>query len=1010
MSYRVGQSLTVILLLLFAPTTFAKLNDYQQFVSYPYLEKAYRLQAEGKYSAAILELKSAIEFAPEHQPYQVLLFELLLANGQTNEAFAVYTSISKDSRGTLLSRLIEAQIVDNNLQLTAELKQLIEDTPPQQRQYHYQVVVSRLIAKGQDSLTYEWLSEIDNLPPELLEVQMRLANKLGEFDDIEKYFLQIPLENRTADAERLYAFTLLKIGKTQEALNFAQEDPKSQLSFDIYYQYLQANIAASNIPETNTAFAWIEKYHQLNSSLLEQKFEHAIQSKDKDTAFAVMSQLHKSCQKRIELALSFNWTSRAELDLITCQNTMHQELWLTYAATLLSNQQLQDLIANDAKYSISISKILISRYVAQQEYQLAVNQINQAKLADSYIETLAFSYEKLGQLNLATEQFIKLYLDSKDDQYLDTASFLLIKQNKNSEALTLLEKRLINAPKSMPQNLVERISQLYQQLPNELTSVAIESLAKVSFSKDVVAEMLRLNNNCNSAVEMLNQDDIDTALSWTTRALCSANENPELALHYWQKSYEQSPSDETLRAIAYAQDKVGNHSAAIDSLNKLGESNWTQADFLYLAQLYYQQQNYQKAEEFWLLADNDTETWLDFGIELAIQQKKYTKAQTLSTLVLNQKNQFNEQQWARQALIYQGTGEKNKEIRAWQNATEIAPEQEVYQLSLAYSLIDSQPQKAYKILQNLTQKEAEIDTIIWQQLGYIAAKNNQQDAAIHYVKKGIETNPQSSEPKTGELNWNMYQYYRDLSQNWHFSASFSQGSGAILGEVFYENSNLGIASLPTNNISSRAEYFFNTTNKKWSVYAQLSANGSDSRPLSDWSQELGASYKIFDQYNIKTSIGAQRFVSGDWEAIVRLNGSLFDQGDWRNGWRFEEAWWQRLFYFDFLYLPKSEQFLGLARFDIGHTEALKTSSKQTITYYGLAQYDFRRLQIGPQSNLSSYNQSSLGLGLKWNLYTTPDFYYDRVHSYSLALEWRLTVSGNLTNDDHGIFLIGSYFY
>ncbi|MEP2652558.1 MAG: hypothetical protein ABJH06_11250 [Paraglaciecola sp.] len=1010
MSFQMSLSFTVILLLLFAPTTFAKLNDYQQFVSYPYLEKAYRLQGEGKYSSAILELKSAIEFAPEHQPYQILLFELLLANNQTNEAFSVYTAISKDSRGTLLNRLIEAQIIDNNLQLSSELKQLIEETPSQHRQYHYQVVASRLIAKGQDALTYEWLSEIDNLPPELLEVQMRLASKLGEFGEVENYFLDIPLEKRTTDAERLYAFTLLKIGKTQAALNFAQEKPKSRLSFDIYYQYLQANIANGDIPETNVAFAWIEKYHQLNPSLLEQKFEHAIHTKDRDTAFAVMPQLHKSCQRRIELALSFNWTSRAEQDLVRCENTMEQELWLTYAATLLSNQQLQDLITSGAKYSTSISKILISRYVAKQEYQLAINQIIQAKLAGNYNETLAFSYEKLGQLDLATEQFLKLYNASNNDQYLDTASFLLLKQNKNKEALSLLEKRLVTAPQSMSQNLVERLTQLYQQQTNKLSSVAIKSLAKISFSQDVVAEMLRLNQDCKSAVDILAKSNMNTALSWTTRALCSANEDPVLTLKYWQKSYEQSPSDETLRAIAYAHGNLGNQTAAINTLNKLGKSNWTQPDFLNLAQLYYQQQNYQKAEEFWLLAESDTETWLDFGIELAIQQQKYTKAQALSTQLINQRNQFNEQQWARQAIIYQGTGQKNKEIRAWQNATKLAPEQETYQLSLAYSLIDSQPQQAYEILQNLTEREAEIDTIIWQQIGYIAAKNNQQDAAIHYVKKGIETNSQGSAPKTAELNWNLHQYYRDLSQNWHFTASFSQGSGAILGDVFYENSDLGLASLPTNNISSRAEYFFNTTNKKWSVYAQLSANGSNSHPLSDWSQELGVSYKIFDEYNIKTSLGAQRFVSGDWEAIVRVNGGLFDQGGWRNGWRFEDAWWQRLFYFDFLYLPKSEQLLGLGRFDIGYTEALKTSSKQTIGYYGLAQYDFRRLQIGPLGNLSNYNQSSLGLGLKWNLYTTPEFYYDRVHSYSLALEWRLTVSGNLTNDNHGIFLIGSYFY
>ncbi len=1010
MSRKKIQWLSFIVLCIFSPSIFAKLSDYQKFVSYPYLEKAYSLQAEGRYSDAIEELKSAIGFAPDHQPFQVLLFELLIANKQTDQALDLYSSIANEAKGSLLGSLIEIQIEENNLRLTDELKQLIEDTPIEQRQDLYQAVAGRLIAKGQEALTYEWLSEVKNLSPELQEMQMRLSDKLEKFEDVEKYYLTIPAENRSADAHRLYAFSLLKIDKTQEALRFARQSPKSQLSFDIYYQYLQEGIAKDNVVATNAAFEWIEKHHQLTPTLLEQRFEQAVKFKDRNVAFAMMSQRNDNCQKRIEVALSFDWQSKAQQELIICQNTMQESLWLTYADTLLSEQQLNELIANKARYSTSISKLLIDRHIAQEQYQQAVDEIKRAKLTTSYNETLALSHEKLGQLELATEQFIALYKSTNSDKYLDKSSFLLVEQNKSLDALVLLEKRLIADPKGMPKDLVERIVQIYQQQPNKLTSPVINVLVRISHAQDTTAEVLRLNGHCEKAISLLNKSDAATALSWTTRALCTAENNPELALQYWQEAYERSKSQDTLRAMAYAQGNLGNSAAALKSLDGLGEQSWTKADALYAAQLHYQQQSYQKAENYWLFAKSATDTWLDFGVDLAIQQQNFSQAQSLSAQLLELNGQFNAQQWARQALIYQQTEQNDKAVRAWQIATEVAPEEDVYRLSWAYSLIGSQPEKAYQILRELTDNAAELDSSVWEQLGYLAAENNQQDAAVSYIKKSIETEDQSILARGQQLSWDLHQYYRDLSQNWHFTASFSQGSGAILGEVFFENIDNEVFSPPTNNLSSRAEYFFNTTNKSWSAYAQLSGNGTDNNPLSDWSQELGVSYRIFDRYNIKASLGAQRFFSGEWETITRLNGDLFNQGKWRQGWRFADSWWQRQFYFDLLLLPESDQLLGLGRFDIGYVDALSTSSKQTIMYYGLAQYDIRKLQQDTPDGQTTYTQSSLGLGAKWSLFTTPELVYDRVHSYNLALEWRLTVSGDLTNDNSSVFLIGTYQY
>jgi len=689
---------------------------------------------------------------------------------------------------------------------------------------------------------------------------------------------------------------------------------------------------------------------------------------------------------------------------------MQESLWLTYASTLLTDKQLSQLVSEEAKYSRSISKILIDRYIAKEHYQQAVDEINRAKLTTSYSQKLALSYEKLGQLELATEQFIALYNATNKDTYLDKSSFLLVQQNKNLEALALIEKRLIAAPQSIPKNLIERIMQIYQQHPSKLSSVIITSLGRTRYARDTTAEILRLNGLCNNATQLLNKGEITTALSWTTRAQCIASEDPEQALQYWKNAYAKSENPDTLRAIAYAQHNTGDSQAALKSLEKLGTQNWTAADTLFAAQLYYQQQDFLKAEKYWLSVKNTTDRWLDLGIDLALQQQKFSKAQELSNQLLDLNGQFNAQQWARQALIYQQTKQNDKASRAWQTASEIAPEENLYQLSWAYSLIDSRPQKAYEIFRELTSSSPELDSGVWEQIAYLAASNNQQEEAVGYIKRSIETAPQSIVPRGEQSNWELHQYYRDLSQNWHFNTSFSQGTGAILGEVFFENNGNDDISPPTNNLSSRAEYFFNTTNKKWSAYAQLSGNGTDKNPLSDWSQELGASYRIFKRYNIKASLGAQRFFSGDWETIARLNGDLFNQGKWRQGWRFEDSWWQRQFYFDFLLLPESEQLLGLGRFDIGYVEPLNTTSKQTVLYYGLAQYDIRKLQQGEPAEQETYSQSSIGLGIKWSLFTTPDIIYDRVHTYSLAVEWRLTVSGNLTNDNSSTFIIGSYQY
>jgi tetratricopeptide (TPR) repeat protein len=983
------------------------LSDHERFVSYPYLDKAYRLQAANNLPAAIIEIKKAIEVAPHHIPFQVTLFEYYIATKQYDQATTLYESMPVQSRGPLLSFIIEARIQDDKLVLSTKLKDLFDNAPVDQRDALYGVVVAKFIGSGQDALVYEWLQDIQTSSPDLLSSKIRLADKLGKYNDIEESYLL--LKDKAPELERIYVMSLLKSNQTKKALAYANKNPKAKLSFDIYYQYLQSSIQANQEKSINDAFVWIESHHRLSQKLLEQKYEFAIQTNNSTDAFAVLEQLNASCSRRIDVALFFDMQSKAAKTLLACPKAMTEKKWVKYASSLLSTLEIETAVKQNVKYSRGLSDVLIQRYVARGEYQFAVNEIIRSNTENEYIETLAISYEKLGDIPKALVYWARDYNKEPDDVKLDKISFLYLTQHEHSKATKLLEERLIAKPQDMPSALLLRLLTIYQQDSIPLSTPIKSALTKVSNNESVVAEVFRVNGECEVARSMLNSAEVMNAQSLQTLALCVTNENPSLALQYWQRAYATAPSKQGLRAIAYAQMRLGNITEATNVLATLGQENWNKQDALFAAELAFQQHNYQDAERFWLIAKSDEERWLDFGTQLAIQQGNYERGQALSQQLLDKNGALTAHQWARQATIYQQTEQPVKASRSWEIAVEKDPSNATFKLSWAYSLIDANPQKAFNVMQSVTKESDSVDSRTWEQLAYLAATNKNHNDALYYSKKSIETESAATLPRGRELSWALHEYYRDLSQYWRLSASASQGTGGILGEVFYVDGNGELLEPPTNNLSVKAEYVFNPLTKTWSAYAQLSGNGTDDEPLGDWSKELGISYKPFDKHNVKATVGVQRFFSGDWEGLVRVNGDMLNQGKWRQGWRFDESWWERQFYFDVLWLPESEQVLGLGRFNMGYVHPLNTRSKQTLKYYGLAQYDIRK----PQNELngkSSFDQSSLGLGIQWRLFTTPDSPFARVHRYSLALEWRLKMAGELTQDDSSLLLIATYQY
>ncbi len=986
------------------------ISDQQKFVSYPYLEKAYRYQAANDYANAIVEIKKAIAIAPQHSPYQILLFEYLVANKQHQQALSVYESLPDAARGNLLARLIESQIKHDELGFSAKLKSILQQAPEAQREQWFSTVAGHLIGTGQEAKLYHWLQSIEVKSTELLTTKIILADKLGNNAAVQQTYQSLDTQQITPQLTRIYVLSLLKNNNVNKALDYANQRPDDPLSVDVYNQYLQTSIANKDQQATEKAFAWLAAHRQLSPQILQQQLEFAIQNKDRESAFSVLAQLNAGCQQRIDLALSFDWRAKASEQLINCRETMQTSTWISYASSILSTAELQELVLANTSHTAELSELLIDRHIGNKDYPMAITEILRSNKQHKYLEQLAISYEKIGNTEQAIKYWEKLYLRSATDTTLDKVTFLQSQHSQAGAALALLEKRLLTSPTDMPALLVARLLSLYPTNSPGINERVISSLGKLTNNFDAVAELLRVYGHCQLAQQVLARATVASAQSFQTRALCTAASDQALALTYWQQAQKLAPNDNNLRSMALAQAEIGELDHAIANLEQIAKSAWSQQDYLFAAQLTYQQSNYQQSQAYWQLAKADNEAWLDFGIELAIQQQQYSTAQTLSQQLLVLKGDLSALQWARQATIYQRTEQGAKAARAWQIASEKAPDNNSFKLAYAYSLVDIQKQQALQIMKQVIASSDHVDTRMWEQLGYLAAANQDHPAALAYITKSIATESTDPSPRGAAMSYLLYEYYRDLSQHWRFNMTASQGTGGILGEVFLiGNNGEQLTEPPTNNITARAEYYPNPLTKRWSVYGQLSGNGDDHSPLNDWSKEFGVTYKPFDQYNVKGSLGGQRFFSGDWEGLVRINGDMLNQGKWRQDWRFEEEWWEREVYFEMLWLPESDQFLGSARADLGRAYPLETESRQTLKFYGVAQYDIRKSQTSVNGK-SSLDQTSVGLGVQWQLYTNPDSPFDPVHRYGLALEWRYKVAGDLTKDNSSLFLIASYQY
>jgi len=176
------------------------------------------------------------------------------------------------------------------------------------------------------------------------------------------------------------------------------------------------------------------------------------------------------------------------------------------------------------------------------------------------------------------------------------------------------------------------------------------------------------------------------------------------------------------------------------------------------------------------------------------------------------------------------------------------------------------------------------------------------------------------------------------------------------------------------------------------IYKQSQFNDDDNHSLS--LGQMLVPEKLLDQINDHRQDG---HTTTDY--LLRATASFLDQGKYRNDWRVDENDWdERFLYLDAAWWTKAGDHQWLSRFQQGHAWKLPNSGAQTIMPYGF-------LEFASQDPSNDWRQDlRTGVGLRWQWWYDEDRYNAYRSKLTVRTEYQQSLGGNLYEGGNGVLL------
>lgn len=937
------------------------LTDLQRHRVYPYLDKAYRLEQQQQYQAALAELDKALTIVPVHPPFLQLRVKWQLASASLPEAAESIRLLPPEEQSVLFSAWLDTLLQSPELNNHSMLTQLYQQSSSAQRQQMAIALSQRFIALDQQQLAYDWLSRATELNAEQQLQKARLEEALGKKAEALRTYQHLYQQQQNEQVAQGYCLALLQAGQSQQALQLAATAPKQHWAASCYRQQLQQSLAANEWQAALDTAALLQQHHSLSAAEQKQLYQAALNAGQLKLAKSFIKGADTSCLQQVLMYEQTGETGLAKTAFFRCSPHENPAQYLQFAALWLSAAQLQHLQITGATNRALQQQLVQQRQIKEGRHQQLLEQLFSRPLTAkdktlllSSIQALPIAAQRLPYLEKAYQQWPELPV-------LNQLSLLYIELSQPEQALMLLSNSLPwHGKAQLQQELTMRLLNVLHLAPTERQQAILSQLDNSPWYREQRAELWRLNQRCDKAISLLNPAP-EQVRGWRTLALCESSSRPTYAIQYWQQLQQLAPASDNIRQLVYLYEQQQQYDLALQHALQLTEGERTAADLLKMAELALRLNQRQQALN-WLQQMPD-------GTEF--DSKKYSML----------------------ARLYQQTGEQQAAGNAWQQAYQAAPVDPQLQADYGFFLLSTAPERAAPLLQQAAKHpDNSHNSHLKAQLAYLYQQLEQEQDTAHWAQAAAAD---STDVMHNAEHLAIQRLHQQLSSPWQLSIGASLADSAVPGAT----ATVPLLQQQKYNTTVQLGYMLDKLQQDLNLFAMLGSGGQHS-----WSDtqgaQLGVRYKPLLSHNIWLSAALEKvpLQQSQWQPQLRLSADLFNLPPWQHDWRPDTARWQeRRLFTDLVWWPDSGQQQAQLRYEQALAWKLPTTSAQGFGSYWLSQYDYRKLN---DSNALSQQLWSTGLGINWRHWSGQAL-HQRIE---VSAEWRFNLDGDKFASRHAWFL------
>ncbi|MGE8065016.1 NfrA family protein [Pseudomonas sp. NPDC089569] len=1020
------------------------LTEFEQFRSFPYMDRSYREAKKGNWGEVERLMRHLLAKVPNNDEARALLVQALAKQRRYKDAVQALPDNPQNSAALLNLRLTW---IEQDPPGSDQVEQWIATSNLNQRIQLWQAYSLSLAKFGGAGRAHDWLAQLAPKGDERI-LHMARANWSEQLRDwngtIEQLAPLAASKQLDADGWQRLANAYVQRLDEKPLQQLLQQAPNPQAARKARLAMVDRAIAMGHPEQAQRWMQSLPPEDLADPALRQRLWELARQNGDSETVQRLSGELQRPCLETTD------WLSRhdpqaARVQLHQCRPEVDPQAWLVLAQRLQATDLLQSTRLPQPWDSRRQEQLLDVWQQEGQNDKVMAWLASQPQTAD-VVKRRAEMLQARGRNSEAATLWERHYQQTGSLRSLDQASYLALNAGQREHAQQLLENAFDRHAGKLPAVLLQRLAGLYaSSTPTPAQQQRITTMVN-RVDPDTRGQLLAQlaeNGQC-TAVRQAIGDHPQTAGDFRALGRCAMPDRPGEAVVYYQQAERLGDQGSRL-PLAYALEAAGDSLGALaiwrripdaelsDNARLTASRSALNAGDPATAERYWQQSRSRGANE-WALGAAIADARGDHGLALQRQRSALQQSPDAGHFYAA-------------SVTAQKAGDRQQSTAWLAEAVRRDPNNPRYRADYGMRLagVDTREERARAIpyLQSATRDFPEDyrlgETLAWR---YDEAEDSASARKELRRVIDLEQNPVAADDEDGSMEARRYRQRRaheGLSRrDTRTVASTWSPAGVSTNDFLRPDETTGTRRRASSQNVQLAMWDHalgeepSRAGRTLSVYGRVLLGGEGRSSYAESiATGVGLRYKPWgtaninfygeiykqsqfdDQDNDGLSLGQMLIpeklldqandhrkdghTSTDY--LLRSTASFLDQGRFRNDWRVDESdWEERFLYLDAAWWTKAGDHQWLSRFQQGHTWKLPFNGAQTLMPYGF-------LEFSSQDPSNDWRQDlRTGIGLRWQWWFDDDIYNAYRAHLSVRTEYQQSLGGNLYEGGNGVLL------